>query len=121
MQINYQDTINYQFTNYSDGIVTIAGQSFNKNIMVFNNQILDFRDCNIKQINMEDLSLIIEYQPDLIIFGVKNKIIYPDLKVVKNLHYQNIGVETMLIPALCRTFNFLIGENRKVACILLFC
>jgi uncharacterized protein len=120
MQMNETITVGNQFTQYSAGSVSVKNQEYKSNIMVTNDRVVDFPIEDIKQIKLEDLNLVIEFMPDLIIFGTGDKVIYPDLKLIQNLQQKGIGVEVMPIQAVCRTFNFLVGEDRRVASILLF-
>ena len=109
-----------QFTNYSASSVTIKGAEYSENILVFNDHISEFSVNSIKDLTLDDLAEIIENKPDLIIFGTGNGVVYPDFKLLENINSYGIGFEIMPIPALCRTYNFLISESRKVACILFF-
>jgi len=109
-----------QFTNYSASSVTIQGAEYRKNILIFNDQISEFAVKSIKELNLDDLADTIMNKPDLIIFGTGNGVIYPDFKLLEKINSYGIGFEIMPIPALCRTYNFLISENRRVACILFF-
>ena len=120
MQVNLHNVGSNQFTSYSTNSVTIGGQEYQYNIIVTNHNIEACNISDIKQLNCNDLDCIISDAPDLIIFGTGNRIIYPDIKIMQYLQSKNIGVEIMQIPALCRTFNFLISEDRKVACVILF-
>ena len=109
-----------QFTNYSASSVTIQGVEYSQNILVFNDQISQFGVGNIKDLTLENLADVIANKPDLIIFGTGNKVIYPDFKLLEQINDYGIGFEVMSIPALCRTYNFLISESRRVVCILFF-
>ena len=109
-----------QFTNYSASSVTIQGSEYKKNILIFNDQISEFGVNSIKELTLDDLADVIANKPDLIIFGTGNGVIYPDFKLLEKINGHGIGFEIMPIPALCRTYNFLISENRRVACILFF-
>ena len=109
-----------QFTNYSAKSVAIQGAEYSKNIVVFNDKISNFAVDNIKDLTLEHLIDIINNKPDLIIFGTGNSVTYPDFKVLEKINSLGIGYEIMPIPALCRTYNFLISESRKVVCILFF-
>lgn len=122
MEINIHNTTNNQFTSYSDTSVTIKNNVYTLNILVTNNDIQEFGTIAVKDIVISHLENILnkENKPDLIIFGTGNKIVYPDPKLLLELQEQSIGVEIMPIQALCRTFNFLIGEDRKIVAILLF-
>lgn len=122
MDMNIHTTTSNQFTNYSDKSVTIKNNSYTENVVVTNNEIEEFADIAIKDIEIEHLANILDdaNKPDLIIFGTGSKIVYPNPKLLLELQKNSIGVEIMPIQALCRTFNFLISEDRKIAAILLF-
>jgi uncharacterized protein len=120
MQINLHQTDDNQFTKYSEYSVTIKNKEYTSNIIVTNSNIIEFPKITIEQITLEYLGEVMDFAPDLIIFGTGNRIKYPNLKLISTLQCKGIGVEVMSIQALCRTFNFLISEDRKIAGILLF-
>lgn len=112
-----------QFTNYSDTSVTInANQHYDSNLIVTPNEIISANWQNIDEISVDDAAIlsILQAKPDLIIFGTGNKIRMPNIEVIRMLQKQQIGFEVMPIPALCRTFNYLIGEGRKVVGIIIY-
>ncbi len=120
MEINIHNSTANQFTRYSNVSVMIKEKEYNDNIIVTNDNILPLQVNNIRDMKFEDLLTIIEQKPDLIIFGSGSKIVFPDLKILQKLNNLSIGTEIMTIQALCRTFNFLVSENRKIACFLFF-
>ena len=120
MDMNVHYTSDNQFSNYSDNSVTIKSIVYTSNIVVTNDKVTSFTPSDIKLIKINDLVDILAKKPDLIIFGTGNTVVYPDTKLLYELNQKCIGVEVMPIQALCRTFNFLVGEDRKVAGILLF-
>ena len=120
MDMNVHSTTDNQFTSYSDTSVTVNHTEYFSNIIVTNDNVHEFAIVNIKDVKVEDISPILKDKPDLVIFGTGNRIIYPNIEIINILRNNNIGYEIMTIPALCRTYNFLISENRKTACILFF-
>mgnify|MGYP000322992268 CR=1 FL=1 len=120
MDMNVHVALGNQFTSYSDSCVTISGIEYSSNIIVTNESVFDFVVKDIKQVTLENLAELLNFMPDLILFGTGVKIVYPQIELIKTLQQRRIGVEVMPIQALCRTFNFLVSEDRKVACILLF-
>jgi uncharacterized protein len=120
MEMNVHYVTDNQFTNYSDNSVTVNRKEYKTNIIVTNNEVHDFDIKNISDIKVEDLSIVLEFKPDLVIFGTGVRVIYPDIKIIQFLQKNNIGYEVMSVQALCRTYNFLVSENRKIACFLLF-
>ena len=120
MDMHAHELTDNQFTSYSDTSVTVNQKEYSVNIVVTNNDVYNFNIVNIKDIKPDDLAQILDYKPDLVIFGTGTQVIYPDISIIQLLQQHGIGYEVMSIPALCRTYNFLISENRKTACILLF-
>ncbi len=120
MDMNVHVITDNQFSNYSAKSVTIKNIEYNSNIIVTNDTIVNFACNNIKQLNNNHVEQIISLNPDLVIFGTGDKIVYPELNIIHELQKKNIGIEVMNIQALCRTFNFLVSENRKVVAILFF-
>ncbi len=120
MEMNVHNITSNQFTNYSNTSVTVNHKEYSSNIVVTNDGVFDFAMANIKEITQTHLAEVLAFKPDLIIFGTGSKVVFPDIEIIKLLQKNNIGYEVMSIQALCRTYNFLISENRKIACILFF-
>lgn len=120
MEMNLHKVTNNQFTSYSDTSVTVNQKDYTTNIIVTNDNIYNALTITVKDIKPEDLSIILDFTPDLVIFGTGNNIIYPDINLLKLLAKHSIGFEVMSIKALCRTYNFLLSEGRKIVCLLLF-
>lgn len=120
MEMKAQHVVGNQFTNYSATSVTIKGTAYKNNIVVTNDNVVSFTPTDIIQLTINDVKPVLDFNPDLIIFGTGDKIIYPNSNLLHMLQQMGIGVEVMPIQALCRTFNFLVSEDRRVAAILLF-
>ena len=120
METNLHSITDNQFTAYSNLSVTIKDITYSNNIIVTNQQIYPLNTQNIHDLKITDLSDILLQKPDLILFGTKDKIITPQYELLLSLQKLSIGYEVMVIQALCRTHNFLVGENRKLASILFF-
>ena len=73
------------------------------------------------KLNKNDLEPLILAEPsiDLLIIGHEKGLQFfvpEDLSL--HLKNNNIKIEKMITSSACRTYNLLVGENRKVACIL---
>lgn len=118
LQLHYNNS--NQFNNYTENSVTINNQLYQNNIMVHNHTI-ETIDCkDITQLKSEQIQHLVNNNCDLIIFGTSNQIISPNSEIISFLITQRIGYELMTIAALCRTFNFLSAENRKVSAMIFF-
>lgn len=121
MEFDVHYVTDNQITDYSDDSVTIKDTTYTTNIILTNNSIIDIKHIqNIDQITVESLESVFALKPDLVIFGSGKSIRFPSGKVMQALYKNSIGVEVMSVQALCRTYNFLVSENRKIACIVLF-
>ncbi|MEN9947096.1 MAG: hypothetical protein RLZZ293_1482 [Pseudomonadota bacterium] len=120
MQVNLHNTQGNQFSHYSLNSVTINQIEYNTNILVTPDCIQPLAISQISQLTLDNYQFILDFQPDLILFGTGGQIQYPEAPLLKALQKQQIGFEVMPIPALCRTFNYLVGEGRKVVALLIF-
>ncbi len=121
MQLNVHVPSENQFNKYTDESVTIKDQEYFNDIIIFNTTVKNVNPIyNISDLDLNYLSEIINSKPDLVIIGTGKKIIYPKMEVLINIQNNGIGIEIMTIKSLCRTFNFLVSENRKIAAIVLF-
>ena len=120
MDINVHNITSNQFTKYSDNSVSIGEDLYSTNIIVTNDNIYDFNKSKVEDVRAEDILSVLSSSPDLILFGTGNKIIYPNALLLQQLQAKNIGIEVMSIKALCRTYNFLVSEDRQIACVLMF-
>jgi uncharacterized protein len=74
--------------------------------------------------NLEDLvaieaSRILALEPELVLLGTGARQIFPASSFGAQFLRAGIGFEVMDTGAACRTFNVLVGEQRRVAALLL--
>jgi uncharacterized protein len=79
-------------------------------------------DANIQ--NLEDLLAIdvsrtLALEPDLVLLGTGARQVFPPPSFGAQFLRAGIGFEVMDTSAACRTFNVLVGEQRRVAALLL--
>ena len=69
---------------------------------------------------MQHLEEIIVWQPEIIILGTGETIMFPAPEITAYVNAQHIGFEVMNTGAACRSYNVLIDEARHVvACLFL--
>lgn len=120
MELKLSKVDSLQFSNYSENSVEINKQIINRNCIIFDNKIYFIEIKSIQELSFIFISNIIHNQPDLILFGFNDKLVKPNDQLIFDIYKSNIGYEIMDIKSLCRTYNFLVAENRKVACIIIF-
>ncbi|MGL6295748.1 MAG: Mth938-like domain-containing protein, partial [Plesiomonas sp.] len=58
------------------------------------------------------------YQPEVVLLGTGKTIRFPHPKLYQALAAAHIGLDVMDTGAVCRTFNILTSENRKVVALI---
>ena len=120
MQVNLHSSEGNQFTSYSENSVMINQTEYATNLLVTPTLIQKLQLNSIDDLDESKLAEILTHAPDLIIFGTGSQIKYPKNSILTTLQQRQIGFEVMPIPALCRTFNYLIAEGRSVIGLLIF-
>ena len=109
----------FQITAYSESSVTVGGQELTETCLVSPEQLIsDVRPQHLSDLTKEDLTLIINNPPEILIIGSGNthQILPNTLRYY--LETRNIGVECMTTPAACRCYMALLAEKRVVAALL---
>jgi uncharacterized protein len=65
-----------------------------------------------------DVSRILALDPELVLLGTGARQIFPDASFGAQFLRAGIGFEVMDTGAACRTFNVLVGEQRRVVALL---
>lgn len=72
-----------------------------------------------KQLNEQDLMMLMDYKPELILLGSGKQHCLPLPWLVSALAKFRVGVEIMSTHAACRTYNILMAEGRQILAALL--
>lgn len=85
------------------------------NVVVMQDKIVrDLLPASPSELSHEHFQDLIQQRPELIIVGTGQKIIFPDQRVTVELWRHGIGIEVMDTAAACRTYNYLIADERHV-------
>ena len=79
----------------------------------------NWRPQHISELTREDLSIVSELKPAILLIGTGSTLEFPDLKIYGDLINEGIGIEIMDTSAACRTYDALAAENRNVAAALI--
>jgi len=105
----------HKITTYSNSSITVANASYRSNIILTTDKVLE--NCLPKRVQDMDeshLNTIIALNPEIVLFGTGGTIAFPADDVCQLLYMRQIGFEVMNTGAACRSFNFLLGEGRKI-------
>lgn len=76
--------------------------------------IRDWPPTHIDSLVEKHLEVLADLQPEVVILGTGHRLQFPEMKILAQLHNQQIGVEIMDTAAACRTYNILMTEGRFV-------
>jgi uncharacterized protein len=74
---------------------------------------------NLDELIALDVSRILKLEPELVLLGTGTRQIFPAGSFGAQFMRKGIGFEVMDTGAACRTFNVLVGEQRRVTALLL--
>ena len=107
----------YFITSYDESTLQVNGKNFNSSLIIASAELkTDWPPRSIENLSAEHFSHIIAMQPELVIIGTGNKLIFPPVETYAELINLGVGVEIMDTGAACRTYNILTGEGRHVVC-----
>ena len=117
----HKDSTVITIRSYADRIITVQNTEYSSSLIVTPEQILSWPLSNISELNSAQFSPVFEldFQPELVILGTGETLVFPDAKQTQTLINAQIGLEVMDTAAACRTFNVLADDGRKVVAFLL--
>jgi uncharacterized protein len=105
----------YVITAYDDGSVSVNGKAFSQSLIITSSQLDEnWEIAGIELLTAVHIDRVLSYQPELIIIGTGNKLIFPAVEVYSAIIKLGIGVDFMDTRAACRTYNILMSEGRDV-------
>ena len=105
----------FVITAYGSNSVSIAGKDYASSLIVCADRLIeDWPLARIDDLREEHFAAIIELEPELVLLGTGNRLVFPPIQTYAGLIQRNIGIEIMNTPAACRTYNVLMSERRKV-------
>jgi len=79
----------------------------------------DWPVTHVSQIGEETLVRLLDFGPDIILLGTGNRHCILDASLMMTALQRGVGIEAMSTDAACRTYNVLLGEDRRVLAALI--
>jgi len=110
----------YIIQSYTEDSFTINNECITSNIIISANKLIqNWPPRSIADLAMQHLDAIITLEPEIVLLGTGNSLIFPDQAIISTITSKHIGVETMDTGAACRCFNLLQSDGRNVVAALL--
>jgi len=117
-----QDHVNsrYLIEAYEAGCIHIGNTEFRHNLLLMPEKLRDPWELQAMQdLSEQHLSLLVAYQPDIVLLGSGERQSFPHPSVLAPLMQAGIGYEVMPTHSACRTYNILLAEDRRVLAALI--
>jgi uncharacterized protein len=108
------------FTGYGNGYVMVNQTRYERNLIILPDRIIENWEAEtFEQLTAAHFECLLPLQPEMVLFGTGTILRFPHPSLTKTLIASKIGVEVMDTSAVCRTYNILTAEGRRVAAALL--
>jgi uncharacterized protein len=110
----------YLIQSYTEDSFTINNERITSNIIISANKLIqNWPPQTIADLALQHLDEIITLEPEIVLLGTGNRLVFPDEMIISTIMSKHIGVETMDTGAACRCFNLLQSDGRNVVAALL--
>lgn len=126
----------YTIRSYESGRITVlhpsesrteTGQATAPRVEIYTRSLIisrqalltDWPPQTLAELQAEHLASALDLNPEVVLLGTGARLQFPDPAYTAPLLERGIGVEIMDTAAACRTYNILIGEERRVVAALL--
>jgi uncharacterized protein len=105
---------------YGDGGLRINAETFHGSMIVAASSLrAEPTLVAVADLRLEHAAHLLEFEPELVLLGTGVRQIFPEAFFGAEFLKAGIGFEVMDTGAACRTFNVLVGEQRRVVALLL--
>lgn len=118
MKLTLESRSRHLIRGYDAGEVRVNDRVIQRNCLISADSIQEWPVT--AELRADDMQSILALNPEVVILGMAGTQRYPSADIYGLFLERNIGFEVMDIGAACRTFNILLGEDRRVIAALLF-
>jgi len=105
----------YLITAYERDTISVNGKPFQQSLLICQNKLNEnWSINNIEALSDEHINQVLAFNPELIIIGTGQKLVFPPVTSYSSIIKRGIGVDFMDTHAACRTYNILVSEGRSV-------
>ncbi|HEU0187187.1 MAG TPA: Mth938-like domain-containing protein [Gallionellaceae bacterium] len=109
------------FTAHGPDYVTVSGERYQQPVVVIPEQVFsDWPATCFASLEARHFEYFLALKPEVVLLGTGSEHRFAHPTLYSALSQAGIGVECMSTPAVCRTYNILMSEDRKVVAAILF-
>ena len=104
---------------WEPGRLRVADRWIAGNVIIGNDAVIEqWTTSAAAALTIADLEPALALGPTIIVLGTGTERLLPDVELMAAVAARSVGLEIMNTPAACRTFNVLLGEQRRVVAAL---
>ncbi len=104
------------FTGHGAGFVRLGSVEYRDNVLVTSERVVTgWAAGGFDVLTEDDFAAFVALEPEVALLGTGASLRFPHPRLTRALTDAGIGLEVMDTAAVCRTFNILAAEGRKVA------
>ena len=104
------------FTGHGTGFIRLGVVEYRDNLLVTPERIVTgWAAAGFDALTEADFAALAALKPQVALLGTGERLRFPHPRLTRGLAEAGIGLEVMDTPAVCRTFNILAAEGRRVA------
>ena len=107
------------FTGYGPGYVAINGERHESSLIVMSDRILPWDVREPRDWTEQTFARLAALPLEILLLGTGPMLRFPHPRLSQPVRDAKIGLEVMDTAAACRTYNILLGEERRVGAALL--
>lgn len=121
MHIQIEARTQNTITTYSESQLIVNGTIYHDSVIISKEKILSpWPVQSLENLTIDDMSAIMQLNPKVILIGHNTPGLQLPIAIQQWLSTHQIGIESMLLGAACRTFNVLLSEERNVVAGFIF-
>jgi uncharacterized protein len=104
---------------YGADFIAIGEQEIRASCIVSASSIESWAPRSIEELGVDHLAALFASKPEVVVLSTGAKQLFPRASLRAEFATRRIGLEVMEIGAACRTYNVLVGEERRVLAAIL--
>ena len=104
---------------YGADFIVIAEEEIRASCIVSANSRSAWAPRSVAELTLEHLAPLFALEPEVVVLSTGPRQIFPPAALRAEFSTRKIGLEVMEIGAACRTYNVLVGEERRVLAAIL--
>jgi uncharacterized protein len=100
---------------YGPGTIKIGSRVYQQALIIGPSAIIDdWSPQTPEELQADHIERFLALEPEIVILGTGARLCFPSPEITRSLMAAGVGLEVMDTASACRTYNVLLGEDRRV-------